>query len=153
MHPEEKLKELGLTLPSVGTPVANFVHFRLVGDMLYISGQGPTREDGTQYRGKLGAGVGVEEGYAAARQAGVNILAVAKKALGDLDRVAGVVKLLGMVNAAPDFDAHPAVINGCSDLLVAVLGERGQHARSAVGFASLPGGISVEIEAILQVRI
>lgn len=153
MHPEENLKNLGLSLPPVGTPIANFVHSRLVGDMLYISGQGPTKDDGTQYKGKLGADTTVEEGYKHAQQTGLNILAVAKKVLGDLDKIDCVVKLLGMVNATPDFGDHPKVINGCSDLLVNVLGERGKHARSAVGFASLPGGISVEIEAILKVKL
>ncbi len=153
MHPEENLKKLGLSLPPVSAPIANFVNFRLVGDMLYVSGQGPTKDDGAQYKGKLGADIDVAEGYRHARQTGLNILAVAKAALGDLERIDCVVKLLGMVNAAPDFTEHPKVINGCSDLFVEVLGERGRHARSAVGFSSLPGGISVEIEAILRVTL
>ncbi len=152
MHPEEKLKQLGLSLPGVAAPIANFVNCRLVGDMLYLSGQGPREDDGTLHRGRLGENLSVEEGYRHARRVGLNLIAVAKEALGDLDRVAGWVKLLGMVNATPDFAEHPKVINGCSDLLVEVFGERGAHARSAVGFASLPGGISVEIEAILQVK-
>lgn len=152
MHPEENLKKLGLSLPPVGAPVANFVHFRLVGDMLYISGQGPTKDDGSQYKGKLGLDTSVEEGYKHAQQTGLNILAVAKQALGDLDKIECVVKLLGMVNCTPDFGQQPEVINGCSDLLGNVLGERGKHARSAVGFSSLPKGISVEIEAIMKVK-
>ncbi len=152
MHPEEKLKLLGLTLPSVATPIANFVNCRLVGDLLYLSGQGPREADGVLHKGKLGADLTAEEGYRHARQVGLNLIAVAKEALGDLDRVAGWVKLLGMVNAAPGFADHPKVINGCSDLLVEVFGDRGRHARSAVGFSSLPGGISVEIEAIIQIK-
>ena len=152
-HPEENLKSLGLALPAVATPVASFVNSRLVGDMLYISGQGPRKPDGTLHLGKLGAGLSAEQGVEHARLAGLGLLAVAKQALGDLDRVECVVKLLGMVNSAPDFVEHPKVINGCSDLLVSVFGaERGGHARSAVGFASLPGGMSVEIEAIFKVK-
>ncbi|MCD8350742.1 MAG: RidA family protein [Planctomycetaceae bacterium] len=152
MHPEEKLKALGLTLPSVATPIANFVNYRIVGDMLYLSGQGPREADGTLHQGTLGKNVSVEDGYRHARQVGLNLLAVAKEALGDLDRIQGWVKLLGMVNATPDFTDHPKVVNGCSDLLVEVFAERGQHARSAVGYSSLPGGISVEIEAIAQIK-
>lgn len=152
MHPEEKLRQLGLNLPSVATPIANFVNYRLVGDLLYLSGQGPREADGTLHQGKLGRDCSVEGGYAHARLVCLNLMAVAKEALGDLDRVASWVKLLGMVNADPDFADHPKVINGCSDLLVEVFGERGQHARSAVGLSSLPGGISVEIEAIIQVK-
>ena len=152
MHPEEKLKELGYSLPSVATPIANFVNYRLVGDMLYLSGQGPRENDGSKHKGKLGQNLTVEEGYFHAQRVGLNLIAIAKEALGDLDRIACWVKLLGMVNATPDFADHPKVINGCSDLLVSVFGERGAHARSAVGLASLPGGISVEIEAILQVK-
>lgn len=152
MHPEERLKELGIVLPDVATPIANFVNYRLVGDMLYLSGQGPRENDGLLHKGTLGRDVTVEEGYRHARRVGLNLIAVAKEALGDLDRIAGWVKLLGMVNATPDFMDHPKVINGCSDLLVEVFGKRGEHARSAVGFSSLPGGISVEIEAIVQVK-
>ncbi len=154
MHPEEKLKQLGLSLPAVAVPIANFVNYRLVGDMLYLSGQGPRQADNSLAKGKLGREVTPEEGYLHARQVGLNLLAVAKDALGDLDRVEMVVKLLGMVNAVAEFAEHPKVINGCSDLMVAVFGpERGAHARSAVGFSSLPNNISVEIEAIFKVRI
>ena len=152
MHPEEKLKQLGLSLPAVATPVANFVNYRFVGDFLYISGQGPLENDGSLNKGRLGHNLSVEEGYRHAQRVGLNLIAVAKDALGDLDRVANWIKLLGMVNATPDFAEHPRVINGCSDLLVSVFGERGAHARSAVGYSSLPGGISVEIEAILQIK-
>lgn len=152
MHPEEQLKRLGLALPGVAAPIANFVNYRLVGDLLYLSGQGPREADGTLHKGVLGRNLTVEEGYKHARQVGLNLLAVTKAALGDLDRVAGWVKLLGMVNATPEFADHPKVINGCSDLLAEVFGPRGAHARSAVGFSGLPGGISVEIEAIVQVK-
>lgn len=151
MSPEEKLASLGLTLPDVTVPVANYVPYRLVGELLYISGQGPKRPDGTYRRGRLGRDVTLEEGYADARLAGLHLLAVVKAALGELGRVKAVVKLLGMVNAEPDFADQPKVINGCSDLFVDVLGEAGRHARSAVGMGSLPNAMTVEIEAILQV--
>lgn len=153
MHPEEKLKQLGLTLPPVISPIANFVNYRIAGDLLYLSGQGTRTPDGVTLTGKLGLDLTAEEGYRHARQVGMNLLATAKDALGDLGRIEAVVKLLGMVNSTPDFADHPKVINGCSDLMVEVLGrEVGAHARSAVGFASLPGGISVEIEAIFKIK-
>ncbi|MGF3023845.1 RidA family protein [Methylobacterium aquaticum] len=151
MTPEETLAELGLTLPEVPVPVANYVPFRIVGDLLYLSGQGPKRPDGTYRPGRLGRDATIEDGYADAQLAGLQLLAVAKAALGDLSRIKAVVKLLGMVNAEPDFADHPKVINGCSDLLVAVLGEAGRHARSAVGMGSLPNAMTVEVEAILQI--
>jgi enamine deaminase RidA (YjgF/YER057c/UK114 family) len=153
LRPEEKLRQLGLELPSVASPIANFVNHRLAEGVLYLSGQGPRLADGTLLTGKLGRDLTVEDGYLHAREAGLNLLAVAKEALGDLSRIAAVIKLFGMVNAAPDFAEHPKVVNGCSDLFVEVLGrERGAHARSAVGFSSLPGGISIEIEAIMKVE-
>ncbi len=153
MHPEEKLKQLGLTLPEVVTPIANFVNYRITGNLLYLSGQGTRTHEGAMLLGKLGKDLTAEQGYQHARQVGMNLLAVAKHALGDLGRVEAVVKLLGMVNATPEFADHPKVINGCSDLMVEVFGKDvGAHARSAVGFASLPGNISVEIEAIMQIR-
>lgn len=153
MHPEKKLEQIGLTLPPVASPIANFVNYRIAGDLLYISGQGTRTSEGVMLTGRLGRDLTTAEGYKHARQAGMNLLAVAKDALGDLGRIEAVVKLLGMVNATPDFDEHPQVINGCSDLLVEVLGkEVGAHARSAIGFSSLPGGISVEIEAIMKIK-
>ena len=153
MLPEEKLQQLGYDLPSAPAPIANFVNCRLIGGILYLSGQGPRQSDGKLFQGKLGRDLTIEEGYLHARQVGLNLLAVAKEALGGLDRVDCVVKLFGMVNSTPDFADHPKVINGCSDLFVEVFGkERGAHARSAVGLASLPGNISVEIEAIMKVR-
>ena len=150
--PEEKLRELGLTLPEASTPVANYVPYRWAGNLLYISGQGPKRPDGTYRVGRLGKNASVEDGYAEARLTGLQLLAVARSAVGELSRIESVIKLLGMVNAEPEFTDHPKVINGCSDLLVEVLGEAGRHARSAVGMGSLPNGMMVEIEAILQVR-
>jgi len=152
MTPEDKLASLGLGLPEVPVPVANYVPYRWAGGLLYLSGQGPRRPDGTYRPGRLGRDATIEEGYADARLTGLNLLAVAKAALGELGRIEAVVKLLGMVNAEPDFADHPKVINGCSDLLVEVLGEAGRHARSAVGMGSLPNRMTVEIEAILLVR-
>ena len=151
MTPEEKLASLGLTLPVAPTPVANYVPYRWAGNLLYLSGQGPKRADGSYRAGRLGRDMTIEEGYAEARLTGLNLLAVAKAALGELGRIEAVVKLLGMVNAEPDFADHPKVINGCSDLFVEVFGEAGRHARSAVGM-SLPNNITVEIEAIFEVE-
>ena len=147
----DRLAELGLTLPEPAAPIANFVPFVQTGNLLYVSGQGPRTADGRLMTGKVGQGLSVAEAYDHAQLTGLNLLAVARKALGDLRRVSRVVKLLGMVNAGPDFGDHPAVINGCSDLFVNVFGEAGRHARSAVGMGSLPGGISVEIEAIFEI--
>lgn len=149
--PADRLAALGITLPASPPPVANFVTHVLEDRLLYLSGQGPREADGRMHRGKVGADVSVEEAYAHARLTGINLLAVMQEALGDLSRVRRVVKLLGMVNAEPDFADHPAVINGCSDLLVEVFGDKGRHARSAVGFGSLPGRITVEIEAIVAI--
>ena len=150
--PEERLAALGLALPPIPTPMANYVPFRLAGDLLFLSGQGPKRSDGSFMVGRLGKDASVEQGYEAAKLTGLQLLAVAKAALGALSRIEAVVKLLGMVNAEPDFEQHPQVINGCSDLMVNVLGDAGRHARSAVGMGSLPNRIMVEIEAILMVK-
>lgn len=150
MTPEEKLKALGLVLPDVPMPVANYVPFKLDGNTIYLSGQGPRRPDGSYHVGKVGRNVTVEQAYSHAKLVGLGLLAAAKKAAGDLSRVE-VVKLFGMVNAVPDFAEHPIVINGCSDLLVEVLGERGRHARSAVGMGSLPNNMTVEIEAVMRI--
>jgi enamine deaminase RidA (YjgF/YER057c/UK114 family) len=151
MSAEANLKKLGLTLPSVPSPVANYVRFKRAGDMVYLSGQGPRRPDGTNITGKVGLNTTWEEAYEHAKLTGLGLLAAMKEAAGgDLDKVE-VVKVLGMVNAVPEFGDHPKVINGCSDLFVAVLGDKGRHARSAVGMGSLPNGISVEIEAIVRI--
>jgi len=145
---EERLMELGIELPDPVNPLANYVRWVQTGNLLFISGTGPGDES---QRGKLGSTMSVEEGYAAAREVGLQLLATAKAALGDLDRVTRVVKVLGMVNCTPDFAEHPNVINGCSDLLVEVFGDAGRHTRSAVGFVALPGQIPVEIECTLEV--
>jgi enamine deaminase RidA (YjgF/YER057c/UK114 family) len=150
-NPYEKLKALGLQLPTPAVPVATYVPFVLVNGMLYLSGQGPRRPDGSYSIGKVGRDVSVEQAYLDAQLTGLNLLATVHMALGDLSRVRRVVKLLGMVNAVPEFGEQPKVINGCSDLFVNVLGEAGRHARSAVGFGSLPNNMTVEIEAILHV--
>jgi enamine deaminase RidA (YjgF/YER057c/UK114 family) len=151
MSAEENLKKLGLSLPDMPSPIANYVRFKRAGDMVYLSGQGPRRADGSSATGKVGANVAWEEAYEHARLTGLGLLAAMKEAAGgNLDRVE-VIKVLGMVNATPDFGDHPKVINGCSDLFVAVLGDKGRHARSAVGMGSLPNGITVEIEAIVRI--
>ena len=153
MSISQRLEHLQITLPEVGAALGNYVHAKRVGNLLYLSGKGPESADGTMPKGKLGAGLSVDEGYRHARQVGLVLIAAMRDALGgDLDRVEGIVKVLGMVNAAPDFEDHPKVVNGCSDLFVEVFGENGRHARSAVGMSSLPGGIPVEIEAIVAVK-
>ena len=151
MTPYERLKQLKLELMTPAAPVANYVPFVLANGFLYLSGQGPRRADGSLCTGKVGADVSVEDAYQHAQLTGLNLLAVAHLALGDLARVRRVVKVLGMVNAIPTFTDHPKVINGCSDLFVGVFADAGRHARSAVGMGSLPSNISVEIEAIFQV--
>ena len=151
MSAEARLKALGIILPDVPKPVANYLPYRLAGTMLYLSGQGP-RENGVHLTGKLGAEIGTDEGYRRARIVGLGLLAAMRGALGSLDRVDFIVKLLGMVNAVPDFNESPKVINGCSDLFVEVFGNAGRHARSAVGNVMLPNQISVEIEGIVAVK-
>lgn len=146
---EARLKALGLVLPPAASPIANYVPTHAHGGLLLVSGQVSRAADGTIAAGKLGAGASIAEGQAAARLCALAILAQAKAALGDLDRIAQVLKLTGFVNAAPDFTDHPKVVNGCSDLIVEVLGEKGRHTRSAVGVASLPAGAAVEVEAII----
>ncbi len=152
MSAEARLKELGVVLPALAKPVANYVPYRIVGNVLYLSGQGPRDENGNMLAGKLGAEISIEEGYRRARLVGLGLLAAMRDALGSLDRVDYIVKLLGMVNATPDFNDPPKVINGCSDLFVNVFGEAGRHARSAVGHVTLPNQISVEIEAIVAIK-
>jgi len=147
MSAEAKLKELGIELPEIPTAGGNYLHGLLSGNHLYLSG----KVDRTVV-GKVGTDVTVEEAYAAARQIGLYQLAVMRAELGSLDRVKQVVKVLGMVNSAPDFGKHPAVINGCSDLFVEIFGDNGRHARSAVGMGALPNQVAVEIEAIVEVH-
>lgn len=148
--PEQRLAALGLTLPAVPKPIGTYVPYRVEGNMLWTSGQGPRRPDGVPVRGKVPTEMGIEEAYQYARMVGLGLLAAAAEGAGGLSKLKAV-KVLGMVNAEPDFEDHPKVINGCSDLLVAVLGENGRHARSAVGFASLPNRIPVEIEVIFRI--
>jgi enamine deaminase RidA (YjgF/YER057c/UK114 family) len=149
--PEERLKELGHELPPAPKSIANYVGSVQTGNLLYLSGKGPDLAGGRQWKGKLGAEFTTEEGYKAARNCMLNLLAVLHDDLGQLSRVLRVVKVLGMVNSTPDYEDQPKVINGASDLLVDVFGDSGRHARSAVGMAALPGGIPVEIEMIVEI--
>lgn len=149
---DKKIKELGIELIAPTKPIANYVKAIRSGNLLFLSGHGPSKADGASITGKVGADMTIEEGYAAARQAAISLLSTMKAELGSLNKVKRVVKVLGMVNCTPDFTDQPKVINGCSDLLVAVFGENGKHARSAVGMNALPGNITVEIEIIVEVE-
>ena len=150
--PEQKLSKMGITLPRASSPVANYVNGVQTGNLIFLSGKGPLQSNGKYITGKLGMSLSIEEGYKAAQLTGVNQLAVLKSMLGNLSRVKRIVKVLGMVNATPEFTDHPKVINGYSDLMVAVFGEKGKHARAAVGMGSLPSDIAVEIEMIVEVE-
>jgi enamine deaminase RidA (YjgF/YER057c/UK114 family) len=152
MKTEQRLKELGIELPKASGPMANYVNAVRAGNFLYLAGKGAGLPGKPMPIGKVGRDVTIEQGYGFARETGLNLIAVMKAELGDLDRVKRIVKMLGMVNATPDFGHQPEVINGCSDLMVEVFGERGKHARSAVGMGSLPRGIPVEIEVIVEVE-
>ena len=152
MSAEARLKELGLTLPNVPAAVANYLPYRIAGNLLFLAGQGPRTSDGGYLTGKVGGEVSVDEGYKRARIVGMQLLATMKLALGSLDRVDQVVKMLCMVNAVPDFKDHPKVADGMSNLFVEVFGENGKHARSAVGMGSLPNQISVEIEGVISIK-
>jgi enamine deaminase RidA (YjgF/YER057c/UK114 family) len=149
MSAEANLKAMDLVLPETVSPAFNYVRFKTAGDMVFLSGQGPRQPDGSMPSGIVGKDFSVEEAYGFARTTGLGLLAAMEEACGSLDKVE-VIKLLGMVNAVPGFAQQPQVINGCSDLLVAVLGENGRHARSAVGMGSLPGNMPVEIECIVR---
>ena len=151
MSAEQKLKELGLTLPQPPKPVANYVPTAKTDNLLFVSGHGPYNDGKTRISGKVGRELTIEEGYQAARNVALNCLASVKATIGDLDKVKQVVKLLGMVNCTDDFKDQPKVVNGCSDLLVAIFGDVGKHARSAVGMQALPNQIPVEIEMILEI--
>lgn len=146
----DELKKRGLALPKTPKPGGSYIPARICGDLLYLAGQGPSREDGSWYVGKVGKDTTVEEAYEHSRLVGLQLLGIIHDAVGDLNRVE-TIKMLGMVNAVPEFADHPKVINGCSDLLIAILGERGKHARSAVGMGSLPNGMTVEVELILRI--
>lgn len=149
MSIDARLDELGITLPDAAAPAANYVPFVRTGNLLYVSGQVPLR-DGKLVTGQLGNGYSIEDGKAAARLCGLSLIAQVRKAVGDLDSVR-VVKLNGFVNCTGDFGEHPAVINGASDLMVEVFGDKGRHARSAVGSSSLPFGVAVEVEGIFEI--
>lgn len=148
---EARLAELGLTLPAAPNPVANYVPFAISGNLLFISGQISKAADGTIVTGALGRDVSVDAGQQAARHCALNILAQAKSALGSLDRIGQVLKLTGFVNATADFADHPKVVNGASDLMVEVLGDKGRHTRAAVGVSSLPLNCAVEVDAIIAI--
>ena len=152
MSAEKRLKALGIELGKVSAPVANYVNAVRTGNLLFLAGKGPRPDaGGKRPSGKVGRDYTADEAYQHARTVGLDLLAVMRQELGSLDKVKRVVKVLGMVNAVPEFEDHPRVINGCSDLFVQVLGDRGKHARSAVGMGSLPMGIPVEIEVIVEV--
>ena len=151
MEIEAKIEAMGLTLPKPPSPVANYVPGVLTGNLVFLSGVGPLTQDRDRLKVKLGRDLTVEQGYEAARGCAPNLLANLKGIIGDLDKVTQIVKVLGMINSDPEWVETPLVINGCSDLLVEVFGERGKHARSAVGMAALPGGVCVEIEMIVEV--
>ncbi|MGB3851850.1 MAG: RidA family protein [Tunicatimonas sp.] len=148
---EQKLAELGITLYELPAPTASYVRAVRSGNLVFLSGHGPMKPDGTNVTGKLGQDLSVEEGQQAARYTAIALLSALKKELGDLDQVQRIVKVHGMVNATPDFTDHSQVINGFSDLMAEVFGESGKHARAAVGMASLPGNIAVEIEMVVEV--
>jgi enamine deaminase RidA (YjgF/YER057c/UK114 family) len=149
---EARLAELGITLPEPAAPVANYVGYVVTGNLVFISGQVTFGPDGLEYQGKVGAQFTVEDGAAAARLCAINLLAQLKAACGgDLERVRRCVKLGGFVNAVPEFTDHPKVVNGASDLMVEVLGDRGRHARFAVGAGSLPLNVAVEVDAVFEI--
>ena len=150
MEIEAKLKELGIILPDPPVPVANYVNAVEIGDLLFLSGTTCYEDQKPMFIGRLGAELTIEQGYVAARQTAINLLGVLKNTLGSLNRVKKIVKLNGYVNSAPEFDRQPEVINGASDLLVEIFGEKGKHARTSLGTCALPGHIPVEIELIVQ---
>ena len=150
--PESKLKELGIELIIPSDPVANYVNTVRSGNLLFISGKGPLKNDGEYIKGKLGYDLSIDEGYEAARATAINLISTIKSAVGDLKNVKKIVRVNGMVNSASNFTDQPKVINGCSDLLVEVFGDRGKHTRVALGMNSLPMNIAVEIDLIIEVE-
>jgi enamine deaminase RidA (YjgF/YER057c/UK114 family) len=151
---DARMKDLGITLPAPGEPAGNYVGFVVTGNLAFLAGQVPQENGVKKFIGKLGREFSVEEGQKAAELAGLNMLARLKAACnGDLDRVVRCVKVVGFVNATPDFGDHPKVVNGVSDLVVKVFGEAGRHARSAVGMGSLPFGVAVEVEGVFEIRV
>lgn len=149
---EERLKELGINLVVPNAPTANYLKLKRSGNLIFLSGHGPDKPDGTQVKGKLGTDLTIEQGQEAARYVGISLLSSLKAEIGDLNKVKSIIKALGMVNADPSFTNQSQVINGFSDLMVEVFGERGKHARSAVGMGSLPSNIAVEIELIVEIE-
>ena len=149
--PEERLRELNITLPTPPQPVANYVNGVRAGNLIFLAGKGPKYPDGTELSGKLGGNITIEQGYEGARQTAINQLSVLKVMLGDLNKVKRIVKVLGLVNSSPNFIDQPKVVNGFSDLMVDIFGERGKHARAAIGVNSLPRGQAVEIELVVEV--
>lgn len=149
---DKKLKELGIELIPATKPIANYVKAVRTGNLLFLAGHGPSLADGTVMTGKLGQNYTVEQGYQAARQTAISLISTLKNELGDLNKVKRIVKVLGMVNCTPEFTDQPKVMNGCSDLLVQVFGEKGKHARSAVGMNALPLGMAVEVEIIVEIE-
>ena len=152
MKTERRLKELGIELAAATSPMANYVNAVRTGNLLYLAGKGPGLPGKPLPSGKVGRDLTIEQAYGYARETGLNLIAVMKAEVGDLDRVKRIVKVLGMVNAVPEFGHQPEVINGCSDLFVEVFGDRGRHARSAVGLGSQPRGIPVEIDVIVELE-
>ncbi|MEJ8573418.1 RidA family protein [Microbaculum marinum] len=148
---ESRLADMGITLPSPAAPAANYVPFVRAGNLLFVSGQVPMGSSGIEHQGKLGADYSVEQGQAAARLCAINLLAQVKVAVGDLEKVR-CVKLNGFVNCTPDFGDQPKVVNGASDLMVEALGDKGRHARAAVGSSSLPFGVAVEVEGVFEIE-
>ncbi len=149
---EQKLQALGIELPEPSQPVANYVNAVRTGNLVFMAGKGPSKPEGGYITGKLGNDLSVEQGYEAARLVGIAQLAALKAEIGNLNKVKRIVKVLGMVNSTPDFTNHPEVINGFSDFMVEVFGEKGKHARAAVGMGSLPRNIAVEIEMIVEIE-
>ena len=152
MSIEEKLKELGIELKSPPTPVANYIPVQQTGNLIYLSGQGPRDESGNFITGKVGSDISAEEAYDLSRNTAINLLSAMNAYLGSLDKVVKIVKVFGMVNAEQNFIDHPKVIYGCSDFFVEIFGDKGRHARSAVGMGSLPNNMAVEIEIIVEVE-
>jgi len=149
---DKKFKELNIVLLPPTKPVANYVKAVRTGNLLFLSGQGPSKEDGTFILGKVGKDLTIEQGYAAARQTGIAMLSTLKAELGDLNKIKRVVKVNGWVNCTPEFGEQPKVVNGFSDLMVAVFGEKGKHARAAMGVNALPNGMAIEVEMVLEVE-
>ncbi len=150
--PEAQLKKLGIELPSPSKPVANYVKYVKTGNLIFLAGHGPCGPEAEKYRGKVGKDLSIEQGYQAARLTGICLLSTLKDAVGDLSKVKRIVKVLGMVSSDPEFYDQPKVVNGCSDLMTEVFGEKGKHARAAVGMAALPNNIPIEIEIIVEVE-